>query len=84
MTKKDYIDNKVKGIIFSKKKNLENIASKFDEKFEKNYTFFPATNTNYELVKKRELNQFLEDQNFHLKKIEDKRNQVYIKNKKTL
>jgi len=78
ITKKDYIDNKVKGIIFSKKKNLENIVSKFDEEFEKNHTFFPATNTNYELVKKRELNQFLEDQNFHLKKIEDKRNQVYI------
>lgn len=73
ITKKSFIDEKVKGQLFSKQKNLENIVQKLDEEFDKIHPFTPLINSEYE---PRNFTQFIEDQAFYLKKIEDKKLQL--------
>ena len=77
ITKREYIDNKYKGILEHKQRNLENIMEKLDDEHQRKCTFNPQIFSNkYESKQKRNINKFLDDQAFHLKKVEDKVNQV--------
>lgn len=73
-TKRNKIDEKVKSWIDKKNKNLEIIQEKLNEDFQKNCTFAPSVQKGAN--QKRNLNQFLEDQEQHKKKIQTKLDQL--------
>jgi hypothetical protein len=73
-TKRNKIDEKVKSWIDKKNKNLEVIQEKLNEDFQKNCTFAPSVQKGAN--QKRNLNQFLEDQEQHKKKIQTKLEQL--------
>jgi len=67
--KREHIDNKVNNYIAKKQKNLENITGKMNEEFMNKHTFSPELqNNDPRNPEKRNLDQFLNDQNNHTKK----------------
>ena len=65
------ISSKLQNYDDIKKEKIKNMEQKKEEEFKKNHTFIPETNTNKE-EKKRNLTQFLEDQQSYQKIIKDK------------
>ncbi|MCQ2819322.1 MAG: hypothetical protein MJ252_18825 [archaeon] len=67
--KKKDISKKVKSYLDKKEKNLQALKEKNKDDFNKIYTFAPTTN---QTEKKRNLNQFLKDQEDYQKKLKEK------------
>ena len=65
------ISSKLQNYDDIKKEKIKNMEQKKEEEFKKNHTFVPETNINKE-EKKRNLTQFLEDQQSYQKIIKDK------------
>jgi hypothetical protein len=67
---REYIENKLNNYHLQKQKKIDNIVDKVNAEFEKNYKFAPELMTDH--GDRRNLEQFLKDQDAHIKKIEDK------------
>ena len=74
---REQIDEKVKKTLERKKKNLEKIEAQMYEKQKNEETFAPMINHRKgDIVKKRNFNKFLKDQNNFTKKIAKKREEI--------
>ena len=68
--KSDYFNNKINEALLKKQEDIEKIANKCNEEYNKKYTFTPIINKRNN-KNKRSLNQFLEDEKNHLQKMKD-------------
>jgi hypothetical protein len=68
MVKKDYIDTKVKSYLSNKQKKKESIQEKLNEDFIHKHTFSPEINEKNS--ERRDLENFLNDQNKHLENVQ--------------
>ena len=84
-SKKVNMSEKIKTYLDKKEKKLKTIEEKVNQEFNKKYTFAPVINTGASTInpnvsqiaaKKRNLNEFLKDQENYQKKIEEKRSQL--------
>jgi hypothetical protein len=71
ITKREYIDSKVTNYLNKKQQKIENINNKINDEFLNKHTFAPEFVTE-KPQERRNLEQFLNDQNIHNKKIQDK------------
>ena len=72
---KDNIENKVKFYLSKKQKNLEKIDERMKEEFMQKYTFNPeiiSENRENNTVNRRNWDQFLTDQETHMKRVQEK------------
>ena len=81
----EYIANKVKGYLVKKQKKIDNIAEAMNEDMKQKCTFNPDISTNnpeYDQKEKRTFEEFLQDQNKHLEKVERKVEEIQKKKDK--
>ena len=71
--KSDYFNNKINDALLKKQEDIEKIANKCNEEYNKKCTFTPIINkrNSKKNKSKRSLNQFLEDEKNHLQKMKD-------------
>lgn len=85
VVKRENIDMKVGSYLSRKQKKIESIAEKMNEEFQQKYTFSPELVTvdpTSETAQRRKLDQFLNDQYTHTRKIQEKVLQAQEENKK--
>lgn len=72
IVKREYIDEKVKTVLNKKKQNIENIKTMLDQDYAEKHPFTPTLVKYEQSPPRRNLDQFLSDQQNHLKRLQEK------------